>query len=299
MYRSYTAQTDGSWIEDKEFAIVWHYEQADPEYGKMQAADLQKYLIKVIGNPNVDILRYDRSKILELKPHGVSKGLAATAIMESLWIREERKRALSSSSSSSTPPFDANNPPLSPRTVSTANFRPFVLSIGDDRSDEEMFIAIQCKSFLDGRIRGHKSEFHHASTRSISTVSHDEHTPTNAQRTPAQAAASSASRNTPSSDPHVFTVCIGANKSSSARYYLSSVDECLQTLTAMVLEDKEQANPGAEIAKMTTMGLQKRLSKSNAVGVSGVEEKKSSQMGGKKGSWANLTAMFNSATKSD
>lgn len=40
--RSYTEQTDGSWIEDKEFAIVWHYEQADPEYGRMQAAELQK-----------------------------------------------------------------------------------------------------------------------------------------------------------------------------------------------------------------------------------------------------------------
>ena len=32
--RSYTEQTDGSWIEDKERAIVWHYEQADPEYGQ-------------------------------------------------------------------------------------------------------------------------------------------------------------------------------------------------------------------------------------------------------------------------
>lgn len=31
--KSYTEQTDGSWIEDKEFAIVWHYEQADVEYG--------------------------------------------------------------------------------------------------------------------------------------------------------------------------------------------------------------------------------------------------------------------------
>ena len=40
--KSYTEQTDGSWIEDKEFAIVWHYEQADVEYGRMQSADLQK-----------------------------------------------------------------------------------------------------------------------------------------------------------------------------------------------------------------------------------------------------------------
>ena len=30
---SYTEQTDGSWIEPKEYAIVWHYENADPEYG--------------------------------------------------------------------------------------------------------------------------------------------------------------------------------------------------------------------------------------------------------------------------
>jgi trehalose 6-phosphate synthase/phosphatase len=44
----YTSHTDGSWIEDKEFAIVWHYARADPEYGKMQATELQKYLIRVI-----------------------------------------------------------------------------------------------------------------------------------------------------------------------------------------------------------------------------------------------------------
>lgn len=32
--RAYTEQTDGSYIELKEFAITWHYERADVEYGR-------------------------------------------------------------------------------------------------------------------------------------------------------------------------------------------------------------------------------------------------------------------------
>ena len=94
---SYTEQTDGSWIEDKEYAIVWHYDNCDVEYGRMQAADLQKYLVKVLANPNVDVLRYDKSRVLEVKPHGVNKGLAATAILESLWLKHHREEEKSSS----------------------------------------------------------------------------------------------------------------------------------------------------------------------------------------------------------
>ena len=118
--QAYTEQTDGSWIEDKEFAIVWHYESADVEYGRMQSSELQKYLVKILANPKVDVLRYDKSRILEgesrcidhirimqlssrcsllcarfvcfsVKPHGVSKGLAATAILESLWIMTNKQ----------------------------------------------------------------------------------------------------------------------------------------------------------------------------------------------------------------
>ncbi len=34
--KSYTESTDGSWIEDKEYCLVWHYEACDPEFGSMQ-----------------------------------------------------------------------------------------------------------------------------------------------------------------------------------------------------------------------------------------------------------------------
>jgi hypothetical protein len=46
-HSQYTERTDGSYIEDKESAVVWHFEAADPEYGRMQAAELAKYLDNV------------------------------------------------------------------------------------------------------------------------------------------------------------------------------------------------------------------------------------------------------------
>lgn len=57
----------------------------------MQASELQKYLIKILANPNVDVVRYDYNRILEVKPHGVSKGLAATAILEELFMMHAEK----------------------------------------------------------------------------------------------------------------------------------------------------------------------------------------------------------------
>lgn len=33
----YTESTDGSYIESKESALVWHYKDADPDFGSWQA----------------------------------------------------------------------------------------------------------------------------------------------------------------------------------------------------------------------------------------------------------------------
>ena len=98
LIQSYTEQTDGSWIEPKEYAIVWHYENADPEYGRMQAAELQKYLVKILANPSVDVVKYDYARLLEVKPHGISKGLAANAILESLFLKAKIQKSTSTMS---------------------------------------------------------------------------------------------------------------------------------------------------------------------------------------------------------
>lgn len=34
--QQYTESTDGSWVEKKESAFVWHYAAADPDFGSLQ-----------------------------------------------------------------------------------------------------------------------------------------------------------------------------------------------------------------------------------------------------------------------
>ncbi|CAJ2674320.1 unnamed protein product [Trifolium pratense] len=104
----YTETTDGSTIEDKETALVWCYEDADPDFGSCQAKELLDHLESVLANEPVTVK--SGQNYVEVKPQGVSKGLVA-------------KRLLSSMQEKGMSPD-------------------FVLCIGDDRSDEDMFEVI-------------------------------------------------------------------------------------------------------------------------------------------------------------
>uniref|UniRef100_A0A5B7AJB4 alpha,alpha-trehalose-phosphate synthase (UDP-forming) n=1 Tax=Davidia involucrata TaxID=16924 RepID=A0A5B7AJB4_DAVIN len=104
----YTEATDGSSIEQKESALVWHHQYADPDFGSWQAKELLDHLENVLANEPVLVKRGQH--IVEVKPQGVSKG----GVVESL-IASMRNRGK---------PAD------------------FVLCIGDDRSDEDMFESI-------------------------------------------------------------------------------------------------------------------------------------------------------------
>ncbi|XP_045818023.1 alpha,alpha-trehalose-phosphate synthase [UDP-forming] 6-like [Trifolium pratense] len=104
----YTETTDGSTIEDKETALVWCYEDADPDFGSCQAKELLDHLESVLANEPVTVK--SGQNYVEVKPQGVSKGLVAKRLLSSM---EEKG--------------------MSPD---------FVLCIGDDRSDEDMFEVI-------------------------------------------------------------------------------------------------------------------------------------------------------------
>ncbi|KAF9606938.1 hypothetical protein IFM89_030236 [Coptis chinensis] len=110
----YTETTDGSYIEAKESALVWHHQDADPDFGSSQAKELLDHLENVLANEPVVVKR--GQNIVEVKPQGLSKGLAA-------------EKLLSTMVSSGKPPD-------------------FVMCIGDDRSDEDMFERIL--SFVSG-----------------------------------------------------------------------------------------------------------------------------------------------------
>nr|GMC87202.1 alpha,alpha-trehalose-phosphate synthase [udp-forming] 5 [Ipomoea batatas] len=104
----YTETTDGSFIETKDSALVWNYQYADRDFGSCQAKELQDHLESVLANEPVSVK--SGPHIVEVKPQGVNKGLVA----ERLLAMMKQKDMLPD----------------------------FVLCIGDDRSDEDIFEVI-------------------------------------------------------------------------------------------------------------------------------------------------------------
>ncbi|XP_006348895.1 probable alpha,alpha-trehalose-phosphate synthase [UDP-forming] 7 [Solanum tuberosum] len=103
--QSYTDATDGSCIERKESAIVWQYSDADSGFGFSQAKEMLDHLESVLANEPVAVK--SGQHIVEVKPQGVTKGLVAEKVFTSLAVK--------------------------------GKLADFVLCIGDDRSDEDMF----------------------------------------------------------------------------------------------------------------------------------------------------------------
>ncbi|CAL0320788.1 unnamed protein product [Lupinus luteus] len=104
----YMETTDGSNIEAKESAIVWNYEFADRDFGSCQAKELLDHLESVLANEPVSVK--SGPHIVEVKPQGVSKGIVAERLLSTMQQKEV--------------------------------VPDFVLCIGDDRSDEDMFEVI-------------------------------------------------------------------------------------------------------------------------------------------------------------
>ncbi|KAI3796290.1 hypothetical protein L1987_38957 [Smallanthus sonchifolius] len=119
----YTETTDGSTIEDKETALVWSYEDADPDFGTCQAKELLDHLESVLANEPVTVKR--GQSCVEVKPQGVSKGLVAKRLLTTMHER--------------------------------GMIPDFVLCIGDDRSDEDMFEVIT-SSVAAGELISPKAE---------------------------------------------------------------------------------------------------------------------------------------------
>jgi trehalose 6-phosphate synthase/phosphatase len=106
--RLYVDTTDGSNIEIKEGALVWHHQDADPDFGSCQAKELMNHLENVLANEPTVVKRGQH--IVEVKPQGVSKGLVAEKVLMQM--------------------------------VESGNAPDFVMCIGDDKSDEDMFESI-------------------------------------------------------------------------------------------------------------------------------------------------------------
>lgn len=93
-------RTPGSFIEEKEFALAWHYRKADPELATVRARELKGTLMQLAINLNLDII--EGNKVLEIRNANINKGKAAL-----YWMSKDN--------------WD------------------FLFSAGDDWTDEDMF----------------------------------------------------------------------------------------------------------------------------------------------------------------
>ncbi len=71
----YVDQTPRSFIEKKNFSLVWHYRISDPDLSLQRAWELKDELRTLTSNLNLEIM--DGDKVLEIKYAGINKGRAA------------------------------------------------------------------------------------------------------------------------------------------------------------------------------------------------------------------------------
>lgn len=71
----YLSRVPGSFIEEKESSLAWHYRTADPELGYLQAKELISDLFNSTSCLDVQILH--GSKVVEIRSRGADKGTAA------------------------------------------------------------------------------------------------------------------------------------------------------------------------------------------------------------------------------
>jgi trehalose 6-phosphate synthase/phosphatase len=73
---SWVDRTPGSFIEEKEFSLVWHYRKAGPELGELRARELINNISNITANLNLQVL--EGSKVVEVKNAGIDKGRMAS-----------------------------------------------------------------------------------------------------------------------------------------------------------------------------------------------------------------------------
>ena len=71
----YVDRTPGSFIEEKDFSLVFHYRTVDPELGLVRSLELKNTLLQLTGTLDLEV--QDGNKIILVKNTGTDKGRAA------------------------------------------------------------------------------------------------------------------------------------------------------------------------------------------------------------------------------
>jgi trehalose 6-phosphate synthase/phosphatase len=97
----FSVRTPGSFVEEKAYALAWHYRKADPALGSLRSKELFDSLHDILSGTELQLLQ--GKKVLEVKPMSINKGKAALH-----WLEK-------------------------------ADHWGFILAMGDDWTDEDIF----------------------------------------------------------------------------------------------------------------------------------------------------------------
>ena len=73
---TFVDRTPGTFIEEKNYSLAWHYRNADPALGEMRANELSTVIKELTSNNDLGVL--DGNKVLEIKNSSVNKGKAVS-----------------------------------------------------------------------------------------------------------------------------------------------------------------------------------------------------------------------------
>ncbi|GGC74634.1 bifunctional alpha,alpha-trehalose-phosphate synthase (UDP-forming)/trehalose-phosphatase [Pedobacter quisquiliarum] len=100
---TYTDRTPGSFIEEKSYSLVWHYRKVEEGLGELRAQEIINHLRIMVADNGLQLM--PGNKVLEFKNIEVNKGKAALN-----WMHD--------------------------------NHPDFIIALGDDHTDEDIFKAI-------------------------------------------------------------------------------------------------------------------------------------------------------------
>lgn len=105
---TYTDRTPGSFIEEKSYSLVWHYRKVETGLGELRANEILNHLRVIIADKGLQMMR--GNKIIEFKNIEVNKGKAAQT-----WLYGHEPD--------------------------------FILALGDDDTDEDIFKALSPQAY--------------------------------------------------------------------------------------------------------------------------------------------------------
>ena len=113
----FSERTPGTYIESKESSLAWHYRDADPHFGAWQAKDMQIHMEDVMSTLPLEIIQ--GNKLVEVRHVGVNKSLVLEEVLRQ-------------------GPRNGYEEQVAVNEDNMEDFD-FVLCVGDDRSDEDMY----------------------------------------------------------------------------------------------------------------------------------------------------------------